>query len=92
MKKNILKVFATIVIALVAVCNIYISHNKVELSDLALANVEALAYGDEGGFEAVCGRNEGKCWMFDGYCYSGEHTYKKCIRTEDLWNYCVRGC
>lgn len=43
MKKKILGVVVVTVIAFVAGYNVCLSQNKVELSDLALANVEAFA-------------------------------------------------
>ena len=47
MKKNILKVTLVAAIALVASVNVYnAQQSDVEMSDLALANVEALASGE----------------------------------------------
>ena len=46
MKKNILKLVFVSAFALVAGYNIYASRQKVEMSDLAIANVEALASGE----------------------------------------------
>ena len=47
MKKNILKIVFASAFALVASYSVYVSQQKVELSDLAMANVEALAYSVE---------------------------------------------
>lgn len=47
MKKNILKLVFASVSALVAGYSVYASQQKVEMSDLALANVEALASGED---------------------------------------------
>ena len=61
MKKNILKLVFTSAFALVAGYSIYASQKKVEMSDLAIANVEALASG-----EVIVGP-----WYCagSGYCY-----------------------
>jgi hypothetical protein len=50
--------------------------NDANLSDLALANVEALAQNEDGEFEIVCGASEGDCWDKDYYNYinCGEYT------------------
>ena len=61
MKKNILKLVFASAFALVAGYSIYASQKKVEMSDLAMANVEALASG-----EVIVGP-----WYCagSGYCY-----------------------
>lgn len=46
MKKNILKLVFASAFALVAGYSVYASQKKVEMSDLAMANVEALASGE----------------------------------------------
>lgn len=46
MKQNILKLVFASAFALVAGYSIHASQQKVELSDLAMANVEALAVGE----------------------------------------------
>lgn len=48
MKKKIMGLIAIVAIAAVAGYNIYASQSNVKLSDLALANVEALASSGEG--------------------------------------------
>ena len=66
MKKNILKIVFASAFALVAGYSVYVSQQKVELYDLAMANVEALASG-----EVIVGP-----WYCagSGYCYdSGTH-------------------
>lgn len=50
MKKNIVGVIAVVAIAAMAGYNVYSSQNDGKLSDLALANVEALASGESGGW------------------------------------------
>ena len=49
MKKNILKIVFASAFALVAGYSVYVSQQKVELSDLAMANVEAIAQSESGG-------------------------------------------
>lgn len=46
MKNNILKLVFASAFALVAGYSVYASQKKVEMSDLAMANVEALASGE----------------------------------------------
>lgn len=61
------KIFATMIVAVVAVAasyNVYQSQNTNTLSDLALANVEALAQSESGGYN----------------CYWDDANYSNCIR------------
>lgn len=46
MKKKIRTVMIVTVIALIGEINVYNTQDKVEMSDIALANVEALAVGE----------------------------------------------
>ena len=48
MKKKLMGIVTIIAIAAVAGYNVYASRSNVKLSDLALANVEALADSSEG--------------------------------------------
>lgn len=54
MKKNIMKLVFASAFALVAGYSVYASQKKVEMSDLAMANVEALASGESGGNHITC--------------------------------------
>ena len=54
MKKNILKLVFASVSALVAGYSVYASQQEVEMSDLAIVNVEALASGKNIGSGAPC--------------------------------------
>ncbi len=67
MKIKIFGGIAVLVFAIIIGLNIKMNSNKAEMSDLALANVEALA-GDEELPEVVvsCGRTEGRCWADNG--------------------------
>lgn len=91
------KYYATFVIAIVAVFagyNIYQSQNTMDtMSDLALANVEALAgNGELPEVDVSCGKSGGKCWQFDGYCYKGEYTYNKCTFNGSQYSSCSSNC
>ena len=46
--KNIFKIMLTIALVVVAIYNVYITQQKVEKSDLVLANIEALAGYESG--------------------------------------------
>ncbi|WP_072541457.1 NVEALA domain-containing protein [Bacteroides mediterraneensis] len=94
MKKNIFTIFFATAFALVAGYNIYASQQKFELSDLALANVEALAQDYEsGGVEIICGRNSGPCWMKTGMlCFVGEAHDYACQFVGYTWTSCSSLC
>lgn len=49
MKRKLLSMVVVAIVAIVAGYNVYISQNETKLSDLALANVEAFAWGGETG-------------------------------------------
>jgi len=61
MKKKLLYGFAVIVIATIVAWNVNVSSKRYGLSDISLANVEALAQGEDGSackwksVEAACG-------------------------------------
>lgn len=48
MKKKMMGIIAIVAVAAVAGYNVYTSQKNVKLSDLALANIEALASSGEG--------------------------------------------
>lgn len=58
MKKKVLGIIAVVAIAAVAGYNVYTSQNNSNLSDLALANMEALASGSESGAKPCGGPKE----------------------------------
>lgn len=90
MKKNILKIVFASSSALVAGYSVYASQQEVEISDLAMANVEALAQDNEsGGVEIICGRNSGPCWMKTGMlCFDGEAHDFACGFVGYTWTSC----
>ena len=66
---NIMKIkktfglLAAVAVVAAAGWNYQQSKQSEGLSELVLANVEALATGED--FEVTCGRQEGKCWTTD---------------------------
>ena len=62
MKKNFLKYGFAVAFALVAGYGVYASQQKVEMSDLAMANVEALASGESGGYTKSSGQCPDPVW------------------------------
>ena len=65
---------------LITDCYVEKAQKREIISDIAMENVEALAYYEIELPEVTitCGQKGGKCWMEVGYCYVGEYTYKKC--------------
>lgn len=61
MKKNIRAVIMFAAVALIGGINIYNTQKTVDMSDVALANVEALAQG-EAEFPYYCVGVEWECW------------------------------
>ena len=61
MKKNIRAVIMFAAVALIGEINIYNTQKTVDMSDVALANVEALAQG-EAEFPYYCVGVEWECW------------------------------
>lgn len=72
----------------------YHAQDKEMMSDLALANVEALARDEgSGDIEIVCGLNGGACWMRSGaICFVGEATYYYCQFVGYTWTSCSSQC
>lgn len=80
--KKFIAAAAFAVVALFSGINAYNNSNEVQLSDLALANVEALASGE---VEVVCSINPGKCWLINFDPFTG---IIGCIRTDNPNNFC----
>ena len=94
MKTKIFGGIALMAIAAAVAFNVSLNLNKSnnQLSQLALANVEALA-GDLEQVTVTCGRTEGKCWDALGMLkYCGEQSYNVCVRTEFTSNSCKAPC
>jgi hypothetical protein len=62
--------------------------SNVQLKDLAKANIEALANG-ENEFTVTCGENSGACWKLGLYGARGVWV-TVCERTDNPNNYCVK--
>ena len=79
MKKNILKATLVAAIALVASVNVYNAQQSgVEMSDLALVNVEALAHEENGfGCDNGCVDGGGGCECHGWYEYYKEYQWPK---------------
>jgi len=71
MKKSILKIVFASAFALVASYSVYASQQKVEMSDLAIANVEALA-GGESGTVKCCPDPGDECKLSSGDILEGQ--------------------
>lgn len=62
------KMFVTLMVTVVAMfsCyNIFQAQNAITLTELALANVEALASYESPDVEIACGKSQGRCWFTD---------------------------
>lgn len=71
MKKNLLKGLAVAAFAMIAGYNVYQAHSETEgMSELMLANVEALASGAEHYMEGGVCRGAGANWT-NVYCSGG---------------------
>ena len=63
------------------------------MSELALANVEALATGEDGEPGITCDSRPGVCWVKGGeICFIGEGTYQKCVFAGYSWMHCTSPC
>ncbi len=79
MKKKILGAALIAAMAITAGWNFNQNKNEVELSDIALANISALARGELPEVEINCGANSGACWTKNGViCFIGSKTYEAC--------------
>lgn len=87
---------AIVAIATFTSYNVYYSQSKKQLSDIALANLEALASGETlPEVEVSCGSNGGKCWAsgYDyAYCERWEFYYAICVFTGSMDDSCSDMC
>ncbi len=68
--KKIIVVFFVAVVAAFAGYGIHLFQPSTKLSDLVLANVEALALDETlPPVTITCGQNGGTCWTISGDCY-----------------------
>jgi hypothetical protein len=80
MKKILFTTFAVAVIAVAAGLNVMQSRSEIALSDVALANVEALAYeiSYPGGGPIYCCASSGYCTSFDNVYFNGTFRVTPC--------------
>ena len=97
--KKYVKATLVAVVALVGGINVFNTQKSEPLSDMALANVEALADDEiiDGGmlpgFTITCGATEGACWMKSGeMCFVGEATDYACTFYGQEWTSCTSLC
>lgn len=95
--KNIMKkvIKLAFVAAFVAVAGygVYTNQTSDAMSDLALANVEALARYELPEVEITCGSNGGACWAIFGDCWvtAGAH-YPDCYFCGYTSSSCISPC
>lgn len=93
MNKNFIKVAFVAAIAMVGGVNAFNSLKTESLSDIALANVEALADGEIPEFVITCDYRPGICWAkWGNMCFVGEYTDFECVRTGDPSTRCSSLC
>lgn len=82
MKKNIVKATIVAIVGVIAGINVFNSQNSIELSDVAMANVEALANDETG---------TGKCSIAIAWadCYNNSNGMWCCSRVTAVKNYNV---
>ena len=93
MKKKIFSVVATVAVVAAAGWSYQQSKQYDGMSELALANVEALATGEDGEPGITCDSRPGVCWVKGGeICFIGEGTYQKCVFAGYSWMHCTSPC
>lgn len=102
MKNKIVGFLVTVAIAVVAGYNVYVSQQDMELSDLTLANIEALTQSGENGGESpdfiiTCNQDKHvaprQCWHIYKECSAGWFTkFDDCWFTGYMYDSCVSLC
>lgn len=87
MKKKFLCLVAVVAITGTAAWNVSQSKNEMVLTDVALENVEALAYDLPEVTITCSGGGCGQCYS-GSLVFSGEFTYYQCRATGNPSNYC----
>lgn len=92
--KKFLKIAFVAAFAAIAGYGVYASHKSDTMSDLALANIEALARYELPEVEIVCDNNGGACWAISGDCYvSWVLRYDDCTfsgyMSDSCWSPCM---
>ena len=93
------KLFAALIVAVVATFagyNIYQSQKMEMMSDLMLANVEALARYELPEMGLTCNQNDytspGQCWEEDGDCVRLMQHYRQCRFSGYQYKSCTSIC
>lgn len=92
MKKKFLLAIVVSIVFVLACYNIVTVQNEGLLSNLVLANVEALAGYESPDFEIVCGEDGGDCWVVSGICYYGPIIYDDCSFSGRMQDSCGTPC
>lgn len=66
MKSNLFKIAFVAAIAMIGGVNVFNAQKPIVLSDIAMANVEALAQSENGGMDCNYRREEDKCTIYVG--------------------------
>jgi hypothetical protein len=91
--KRILYGISVLVIAVLATVNVHLALNKNDLSDILLANVEALAYELPEVTITCSSGSYGQCfWSTYNLCMNGEYTCYRCTYTGFQADYCWCPC
>ena len=78
MNKKVLKVAFVAAIALAGGINVFNAQKSVQLSEIALANVEALADSESNKMDFWCCGNTGDCAIGDDLVIHGKLSQKPC--------------
>lgn len=97
MKKKLVAVISLFVIILIGGYTVYSSQNNVKLSDLVLANVEALAEYESPDVEITCNGKKntppGRCWHQYADCDLGWfHHPEDCRFSGSMSDTCLTPC
>ena len=93
MRRKIFLFVTVLIIVVVTAINVNVNSFNRGLSDVALANIEALADIELPEVVITCGQYGGACWKKnDGICFIGPYTYDRCtatgVREDSCPNYC----
>ena len=97
MKKKLVAVISLFVIILIGGYTVYSSQNNVKLSDLVLANVEALAEYESPDVEITCNGKKntppGRCWhQYDDCDLGWFHHPEVCRFSGSMSDTCLTPC
>ena len=96
MKKKFLKVVLGAALVAVAGYGVYINQAKETLSDVMLANLEALGRYEQPEVEIICNMYDytppGQCWETDGDCFILMQWHTQCRFTGYSYMQCLSIC